>query len=32
MNVEQIIESYLKANGFDGLWNEDECGDCKGKR
>jgi len=26
MNALQIVEEYLKANGFDGLWNDSECG------
>lgn len=27
MNVRQIIEEYLKANGYDGLYNDvGECG------
>jgi len=30
MNVKQIVETYLKANGFDGLYSggEYDAGDC----
>ena len=28
MNIQDIIEDYLKKNGFDGLYREDECA-CK---
>jgi len=26
MNVKEILIEYLKANGFDGLCNDEECG------
>jgi len=26
MNVKDIVREYLKANGYDGLWNEWDCG------
>ncbi len=27
MNIKEIVEKYLKDNGYDGLWNQDdECG------
>ena len=25
MNTKEIIEKYLRDNGFDGLYNEDDC-------
>lgn len=28
MNLQKIIEAYLKEKGFDGLYNHDDCGCC----